>query len=859
MFGGTAHAAPKDEARRYFILAMDQVASGDYDTAVANFLTAYDILPHPAVLYNVGRALADAGEYERSIEFFQQYLATEPIDREEVEGFIGTMVARIDARDYAAAKAARAAEAEATATTRPGTATSAEIAQLEQLAAQLQQLAAAMLQAGDELPLAIGVDGGVSPQVEDAPPAPDLEPVATSGPPELPLQAEDALAGSFLDPYSREVITASRYGQDPLLAPSSITIITSDEIALSGATSIPDLLRRVPGMDVMQPSAGQPEIAIRGFNRRLSNKVLVLIDGRTTYADYLGATFWGTLPISLQDIERIEIIRGVGSALYGAGAFSGVVNIITKAPGDPSIDNLITVAGGTTETGLGSMVLSGRQGALSWRASGGATRLGRWATEGDLEERPDLVSDVEDQSVALDSRQANATLDWRVGESGVVRASAGISQSSGEFYPLGALRDYYFDLRHTYVRMDGAYGPVSVRGYWNRDTGVAGPWLRETDKTDRLSSVISYDLYDLEVRGDHTLGDAFTHRLTGGIGYRFKSADWDYMADELVTENHFSVFLQDESTLGDVHLHAALRIDKHPLQQDVQPSPRIAAVWEFMPGRAIRASAGTAFRNPTFIESYASLYVDTPTSDGVVVNTLGDIALLPERIVSVEAAILDHSSDSWRGEFAGYWNQVDGLIDVGDISAGDHQTSGFNEELGAFVAGESGFENEPGRYRALGAEANFEYFGISGVDAYINYSLERIWYSRYYGVCGYDESKANGESCVDTSTPTHKLNFGFTWRSPYNVDVSVNGNFVSAQTWLLREFDAQGQVVNTPASLDSYLNLSSQVTWHPTDRLDISAAAWNAPALLEAVGPHREHPLGQPVGSRIYGEVRYRF
>ncbi len=857
-FGQAAHAAPKDEARRYFNLAMEQVAAGDYDTAVENFLTAYEILPHPAVLYNVGRALADAGQYERSIRFFQQYLGTEPIDRGEVEGFIGTMEARIEARDAAAAQAATeaaAAEAEAAGETSTTTATSAELAQLARIAAELQALAES-LGSDVEVPLAMGVDQ-VPPAAETPPEAPEETPVAEAPATEAP-PLDDALAGSFLDPYSREVVTASRYGQDPLLAPSSITVITAEEIALSGATSIPDVLRRVPGMDVMQPSAGQPEVSIRGFNRRLSNKVLVLIDGRSTYADYLGATIWGTLPLALTDIERIEVIRGVGAALYGASAFAGVVNIITKAPGDPGVDNEIHGSGGTIETADGGLAVSGRQGALSWRASGSAQRLGRWATEADLETRPDLVSDVEDQSVALDSRQANATLDWRVGEQGLVRASAGISEAFGEFYPLGALRDYYYDLRHTYIRADGAYGPLSVRAFWNRDIGVAGPWLREAGKEDRLTSNIVYDLYDVELRGDHTLGERFTHRLTGGVGYRFKSTEWDYL-NEPQTENHFSVFLQDESSFGDLHVHAALRVDKHPLQEGIQPSPRLAAVWEFMPGRTARLSAGTAFRNPTFIESYTSLYVDTPTTDGVIVNTLGDTSLQPERIVSVEAAVLDHSGDAWRAEVAGYWNQVDSLIDLGNVSAADHQLGGFDEDLGAYVAGESHFVNEPGRYRALGAEANFEFFGFSGLDAYLNYSLERIWFSDYEGVCGYDISKTDGEACIDTSTPTHRVNGGVLWRSPLDFDVSVSANLVSGQTWLLRGVDEQGQVVNTPAEVDPYLNVSTQVTWHPTDRLDVSGAAWNVPALLPAVGPHREHPLGQPVGTRTTGEVRYRF
>ena len=80
-------------------------------------------------------------------------------------------------------------------------------------------------------------------------------------------------------------------------------------------------------------SAAQPDLSIRGFNRELSNKVLILVDGRSVYWDFIGTTFWSTLPVAMSEIERVEVIRGPGSAVYGANAMTGVVNIITKAPG----------------------------------------------------------------------------------------------------------------------------------------------------------------------------------------------------------------------------------------------------------------------------------------------------------------------------------------------------------------------------------------------------------------------------------------------------------------------------------------------------------------------------------------------
>ena len=123
----------------------------------------------------------------------------------------------------------------------------------------------------------------------------------------------------------------------------------------------------------------QTEVSIRGFNQRLSNKVLVLVNGRSVYVDLLGATFWQMLSIGVEDIERIEVVRGPGSALYGADAFNGVINIITKKPGEgPSGVN----AGfGDHAQTHGSVWATGRDKEFAWRASAGYDYLPRWSRE----------------------------------------------------------------------------------------------------------------------------------------------------------------------------------------------------------------------------------------------------------------------------------------------------------------------------------------------------------------------------------------------------------------------------------------------------------------------------------------------
>src|SRR5207237_6043474 len=132
------------------------------------------------------------------------------------------------------------------------------------------------------------------------------------------------------DILEEQVVTASARSSSESKTPASLTIISEDEIRMSGAATIPEILRRVPGIDVAEMNPSDTNISIRGFNRRVANKVLVLVDGRSVYQDFLGTTLWPLLDVAVQDIARIEVIRGPGSALYGANAYAGVVNIITK-------------------------------------------------------------------------------------------------------------------------------------------------------------------------------------------------------------------------------------------------------------------------------------------------------------------------------------------------------------------------------------------------------------------------------------------------------------------------------------------------------------------------------------------------
>jgi iron complex outermembrane receptor protein len=148
-----------------------------------------------------------------------------------------------------------------------------------------------------------------------------------------------------------EVTTASRTPEQVWKTSAAIFVITQDDIQRSGATTIPDALRLAPGVEVARIDSNKWSIGIRGFGSRLSRNVLVLIDGRTVYTTLLAGTYWEVQNVLMEDIERIEVIRGPGATIWGPNAVNGVINIITKSTTDTH-GALVTARGGSVDQGF---------------------------------------------------------------------------------------------------------------------------------------------------------------------------------------------------------------------------------------------------------------------------------------------------------------------------------------------------------------------------------------------------------------------------------------------------------------------------------------------------------------------------
>ena len=170
------------------------------------------------------------------------------------------------------------------------------------------------------------------------------------------------------------VLTASRLAQSPLDAPAAVTIVDREMIEASGFTELHDLLRLVPGFLVADWPGGSPVVANHGLGDAYDRRIKVMIDGRTVNSPLWGNTNWQDLPVRVDDVERLEVVRGPNGAAYGVNAFQGVINIITRAP---AAEDGATVISRLGEDGFADhgFRLNGRSGAaIDWRLSGSHRR-----------------------------------------------------------------------------------------------------------------------------------------------------------------------------------------------------------------------------------------------------------------------------------------------------------------------------------------------------------------------------------------------------------------------------------------------------------------------------------------------------
>jgi iron complex outermembrane receptor protein len=854
-----ALADARADAKRHFREGMSLIAAGQIERGIAELKQAYAIKPHPDVLYDIAKAYVDLGNIDEALGYFRQYVATDPEDKDQVLRVMQRL-------QQAIAKTPGSTSPQPLAPATPGQPIDVQklLAQLQALIAQSQAQAPAAPAAEKEKPLAVPAAAKAAAEEEMFETTTiSAQSKATAQQIAAELSAASKARETGDDLFEEQIVTAGVRASSESKAPASLTVIGEDEIRMSGAATVPEILRRVPGIDVAEMDPSDTNISIRGFNRRVSNKVLVLVDGRSVYQDFLGDTLWPLLDVAVQDISRIEVIRGPGSALYGANAFAGVINIITKI-GDESQGARAFLLAGNHNTFQGGVSAGGKTGKLSYRTTVAYDRADKWTKDvGD--ERPDMLSQFAQPNRSREVQRADMAATYDMGKI-QIQAGGGYDNMAVEIVPLGALRTFGGTGQAGFARLEVDSGQTKLKGFWNSLRMSSGPEYWPQGITS-LQSGIRSDVVDLSAQTGFDFKGAGQHHLNIGAGYRFKSVDWGYLAvhnnSQRYEENHFNAFLQEEwQPSKKLSLILSYRVDRHPLlyQQHVTPgglvhSPRGTLLYEMKPEQVLRFTVGSAFRAPTFLESYIDLLAQIPDQPALGVRFQGDKSLRPEQMLQAELGYRGRLG-AFQPDIVVYAERVTNLITDGVLRLPANPNEGRDPVTGQYIAAYTGFQNEPGSFYGLGAEVGGKWSPTDGVDLSLNYSYERL-------IGCTPSPTGGGDNCTtNTNTPTqvsaylantaqHKANVVALWRTKVNFDIGIDAHYVSTVTWWDKSFskDSNGNVLVNfqPYALGAYTMINGRIGYRwIKDKLETGLAFYN---LLG--DEHREHPFGNQIGRRI--------
>ena len=602
------------------------------------------------------------------------------------------------------------------------------------------------------------------------------------------------------------VITAAKREQPMIESPSTINVITTEQIRESGVTNLADILRLAPGIDVLSLSISDPNVSARGLNGPRSDKMLVLVDGRSVYLDFFGVTLWTSLPIVAEDIKQIEIIRGPGSALYGANAFAGVVNIITKSP-KALAGTRIKIEGGEFDTYMASVIHADSVGRFDYKLSLGWDRADQWRDKNQIGQR-DLKGNLQ---VEYELKpKARATL------------SAGYDTHIGEAMTRLNLFKRDGDLSH--CKFNYVQDNLQFQSFWARvESNVCQPNLSAND--------ILTDTYDMEIKDVLRLGSRTI--LTVGGSYRLNTINSD-LIDAFHRQNLWAVYLQDEfKPVDKLAITVGARYDHHPLTKN-SLTPRGSITYSLTNEHIFRVSAGKAFRNPTFVESYLLTSSERTLDDlnpqlpeiPFTIKALGNPALNPEEIITYEVSYQNMLNNRISSNLNFFFNQLDELIEFGTVETypADFFFEGFP---GGVIPSTMSYYNR-GKAEALGGEAEVTFYATKWLRGFANYSYQQL-----------TDTLTNQRI---KSAPAHKLNGGLRLKFATGITANVVAHYVSQTRW-------------DGVMTDAYTLVNAKLAYAMmTEHAEISVSAFN---LFN--NKHREHPLGDEIGRRITAGLTYRF
>jgi iron complex outermembrane receptor protein len=447
------------------------------------------------------------------------------------------------------------------------------------------------------------------------------------------------------------VVSASKTESTLVNAPATISVLSADTIESSPAQNYGDLLRSVPGLNVIQTSARDINITSRQATSTLTNSQLVLLDGRSIYLDFFGLVLWDFLPQSPSEIKQIEVVRGPASAVWGANALTGVVNVITKSPRETEGFNLnlsagvFNRAGGSREDDGNGQQFGGNFSFAKAPSDKTSFRLSAGYFNSDPYSRP--VGVVPITRHPLDNTVVNGggifpgdsdapgnnfenqgtsqpKVDLRIDrdfdDGGRLTFQGGYSGTDGIIHTgLGP-----FDIQSpswlAYPKIQYTKGALRIAAFANI-TDVTAPNLlaRNADTGQFVELDFKTQTYDFEIGHSTVLGGK--HILSYGGNVRQNNFDISITPNS-EDRTEFGGYFQEEFFLDKFRLAVGARVDKFGNLEDPVFSPRVSMMFKPAPSHSIRASFNRAFRAPSTINNYLDLAITSLTSQLIPLTRL---------------------------------------------------------------------------------------------------------------------------------------------------------------------------------------------------------------------------------------------
>lgn len=564
-----------------------------------------------------------------------------------------------------------------------------------------------------------------------------------------------------------EVISASRSSQKLSQVSSAVFVIDKDMIEQSGASTVPDLLALSPGIDVNRIFTETFSVSMRGFQSRYTNKLLVLIDGRSVYTPLYGGVLWELQTLPVQEIERIEVLRGSAGSVWGVNAMNGVINIITRDARSDSGKRLQVELG--NHTALRKFFSTTHE-----IKENGAVRI---SAQRQREET--LQGTAGDNPLDKDPEKHHARLraDWEVGQWNYSLQVANEYyrvdyQSFANTIALNPASDLNSRLRfsNTVIMGNAYYNHASGKAvdvspktefqfYHEQGNTIVDGFLRDVDTKTT----------DLEVRHNRNVG---RHRLSLGAGYRewHLSDQYDTYGATRFTVDTTTAFIQDQIHFNDNQhlLTVGAKIeDTYFSGNEVQPS--IRWLTHLSESLNVWASWSKSVRTPSFLESAMEFVIVLPNTDPDVAspiiagNYIGSPDVKPEVMHSSEMGFRYRISGTSNLDVTLFHQDYDDLIDQQNVL-----------EIKPFP----GLLNTPIPTQVAESE-NMYHVTTSGIEAVVRW---RPVVSRDF-VFGYDYTDSSGRDVRRIGpAPQHRAKFFYSERFTERFDFSLMLQYTSDYT-----------------------------------------------------------------------------